>query len=744
MPAAKWSVHRLHERLGEARIESPWHPRAGRPEEIVRFGPLTCDVPDPHLICKQESGRLQMTLTGLGLSCETVGSIRIEMERPRSAFFDVLWGKGAGRIRVPIEGSPESGTFAIRTTGLPEWSGPLDELHIRAETPEGGARLVSQVAFLGPEDSFRQAAGAARVSLGRQTRDALYVHVPAAVRFEGLAVPQTGRFKAGLGVTLPHGRVPDRTAEGLASPARTPAPVAFSVLVEHAGQTTSVLERKLEPSEAWHDVTVSLEPWQGKRVDVVLRAASPAPDAIAHWASPIVYQPVAAPPGFAIYLIDALSARHVSLYGYSRPTVPNLETLSKRGVWFENMFANAPRTIESVPNLLLSRYTRQHGVTNLLQVPPDGLVSLAQQMKDAGYATASFSTNVNAGPRQKMDRGFELFSDHVAFWWSDDADRTVPIDAVMAWLRANQDRPVFVYIHTAEPHDPYTPPSSHAGRFSSPGRPGSRRAAGHRDRFAAFRDPWQIARVVALYDEEVAYADSRLAALMQAVAGLHRDASFCWFVTADHGEEFREHGYWLHGRSLYDPAIRVPLVVFGAAVGSRGPDPTPVQTADIMPTILDLAGVVPPYPLSGTSLRPLLQGGTSWIGRVLSPLGGRASTGLEDRAIVSSSYWHGDAVEYSLTQEGGWKLMLRRSREQATDGGATLQFALYDLANDPGEQRDLIDVRRQVASRLIHALLRWHRRIAPPPEIGPEGGRPEAVEMDGEQLQQLRALGYVQ
>jgi len=754
MAEDRWKVIHLAERLPQAEVKCDWDAAPASAEALASVGPFRSDPPETAATGTRMH---RLHIAGFDLHREQVGCLVLEIRQTRGACFDLVWSR-AGRLRVPVPDNEHFHTLRLTTDGLAEWVGPLHELRIEVEAAADCVIEIRAVRFLSREDSFPRGVGVRRLSLDRQAREALYLHSPAEVRFAGVVVPPRGRFQAGLALvggettatnggdsqSEPKPADPQvgrygQPTDGAAAPqgASEDAAARFELLVDEAGRQTRVLDERAEAPDRWREVGASLEPWAGKTVALILRIEADHPGLVGCWGDPVVYEPVENPPRALIYLIDALGAKHIDLYGYHRPTMPHLRELAGRGICFLQARSNSPLTVESVADLMLSMPTERHGVWHPSATAAVELVTLAEALRAAGFATASFCTNVNAGPRQGMDQGFDAFFDRIGYWWTGQVDRTVPIEDVVGWLAAHRDRPTFVYVHTAEPHAPYTPPEALADRFDSDydgpfdgtyhGKHGFRKARSRRD----------LRHVVALYDAEVAYADERLGAFWDALAAAGLAEGLNLFVTADHGEAFREHGTWEHGENLYEELLRIPLVATGPAVTARGLCEVPVQLHDLMPTLLDLYGVPQPYPLTGRSLRPLLaaegNGGD-----------GAASTlreALEQRYVFASNhnFRSTGVIEHAVLAEGRWKLMYKRRVGTGRDRGHG-RFLLFDLANDAVEKENIIDEQQELARRLIGRLLERRRAQAP---FGGDS-QEEPIEMSPEQLEQLRSLGYVE
>jgi hypothetical protein len=411
------------------------------------------------------------------------------------------------------------------------------------------------------------------------------------------------------------------------------------------------------------------------------------------------------------------------------------------------MHSNAPVTVTSIPELMLSMPTEKHGVFTYSRRVMDELVTLPEAMRAAGFATFSMVTNVNAGPRQGLDAGFDSLLDRISYVWEEDVDRTVPIEAVMQWVERHRERPMFLYIHTAEPHAPYLPPASTSGRFTA-GYSG--RVTGSMKPPSGFqhaaRAPADVAHAIGLYDEEILYADQRLGAFLDALKGAGLLERSNIFVTADHGEEFlNDHGFWLHGETVYEDCLQVPLVAAGPAVAARGKVQTPVQMYDIFPTIIDLLNIPQPYHLTGTSLKPLLSGGDAAVAGIKpgAAHADPAHTPLSaDRVLFMSHHRYRGLgfVQYVVNEGCRLKLLFDRPRSAEKQNDPRAHFELYDLQADPGERRNLLDERQADARRMIGRLIAY-ARMQFPFDNGAAAG--DVQQFDAQQLRNLAALGYV-
>jgi len=747
LPEPHWPVQRLTDAATFRRaVKEPARQRKARsPRVLLEIGPFRSDRPTPTFSTQvarkaTEDGRdaLKLIMGGFEVDRDQVGMIELELTVPFGRYVMLQWTEAgqktrwsrAGQLLVPVP-THERFKVPVSTAGMVEWSGLLGALALVTDGMGEGVIEVHRVRFISRSDAFPDAVGLKnRTRVGRELRPALYMHGSGRIRFTNLLLPEDAVFQSGLAVV---GSDADE-ADGR---------VEFTVYVEHDGQQQRVLKQVLVPQPFWQDMSASLAAWGGQNVTLTLEVRTDTPDTIGLWGAPQVYQPVSDPPLLIIYLIDTLASEHIQLYGYARPTMPTLTALAQRGTWFANMLSNSSRTVESIPDLMLSMTTERHGVHHNLTPVPHELVTLAEILQAAGFATSSYITNVYSGPRANLDQGFDHLVDKIGFFWTQDrelADRTVPLPEVLRWVDARRDRPMFLYIHTAEPHAPYTPPPNFAGRFDPNYRGAVDGTYGPRGFHRAIRDPVRqrrdVQHVAALYDEEVAYSDERLSRLLAALKerGLLEKTNLV--VIADHGEEFLQHGAWEHGLNLHNEQTHVPLVMVGPLFGQHGRIDVPAQIVDIMPTLLDLLDLPEPYPLLGRSLAPLLRSEpmqpTAAAAMISAPptVAGQAANDLQRRTLFGSNhnYRAQGIIEYYALRDGRWKLLF------AARGGG--RFLLYDVQNDPRERRNVIEQNRALARSLIEELIVWRRTQRP--------YRADVVSIiDTDQIEQLRALGYV-
>ena len=301
-----------------------------------------------------------------------------------------------------------------------------------------------------------------------------------------------------------------------------------------------------------------------------------------------------------LYLVDTLRADHLPLYGYARDTGPELSRFAKDAVVFDQAIASSSWTKPSVASLLTSLPPRDHGCLQFYTPLDPELVTLAERMRDHGYATGGVVANSLVTARDMhFDQGFSYFAAARSPQRAGQA-----VDEALEFLDARRGQPVFLYVHTMDSHSPYLPPPPFDRKYEPHPEPG-RAAAEPSD----YKVPLDRDRIVAQYDGTVAYGDQQFGRFLQGLRerGLY-DSALVVFV-ADHGEEFLDHRGWVHGHTLFDELVRVPLVVkypgrreAGRRVASQ------VQLIDVLPTILKSQGMVPAVGIAGHPLEESFDG----------------------------------------------------------------------------------------------------------------------------------------
>jgi arylsulfatase A-like enzyme len=472
-------------------------------------------------------------------------------------------------------------------------------------------------------------------------------------------------------------------------------------------------------------------------------------------------------PNVILITIDALRADSLSCTGHPHVKSPNLDRFAADGIVFSEAISSFFGTTAAMPSLMTGLYPNfegvhewnfatQYGFSDLND--PDeqkGLTrnvhTLAEMLQSAGYVTAGFNTNPYLSREFNFHQGFMHYESFVDFYETTSKSREhnlqatyppadVVVDRVLQWLETRSGRPFFVWFHLMDPHSPYLPPppfnrlpersyiaasdlrvneALYRRMFREQGQAAPRDFASF-PRLPASRNE-AFAHVRALYDGEIGFTDRELGRLFE---GLERRQLFegaLVVVTADHGEEFLDHGHVIHHglEPALEELIRIPLMVHlpgSEDVHQPMEIDRLVAMVDVAPTVLDYVGLADEASgMDGSSLRPLIQG----------------SEAGERIAFISS-------IESGVARTKQWKY--RRVKKRF--GKHVPGEALFQIADDPLEEHDVAQQHPEQLLRFRQRYdafaqrLRQRRRSSPTStEVSPE--------IDPETTERLRGLGYL-
>jgi len=324
-------------------------------------------------------------------------------------------------------------------------------------------------------------------------------------------------------------------------------------------------------------------------------------------------------PNIALVTVDTLRPDFLGTYGFEGDSSPNLDAFAERSVVFERAIAASSRTAPAHASLFTSRWVRDHsigyrnGSTRLGDEP-----TLAKVLAEAGYDTAAFIGNTMLRRRIGLDGGFAVYDDELP---DGEASREV-FERVAAkttaraseWLARKRDAPFFLWVQYNDPHGPYTPPREYLR--PTPGLDPAadatlpvleiQRGIGGIPAYQVFGDERRVSQYRSRYAGEIRYFDAALGQLLRAVEAASPQRRTITVIVADHGESLGEDGvYFSHGYATTPDLVHIPLLI-------RAPDlrprrvREPVHQVDLMPTLLEWAGLSAPPEMAGLSLVPLL------------------------------------------------------------------------------------------------------------------------------------------
>lgn len=405
----------------------------------------------------------------------------------------------------------------------------------------------------------------------------------------------------------------------------------------------------------------------------------------------------ASPPNVVLIVVDTLRADHLSLYGYERRTSEAVDALASRGWTFDRHVSSAGQTVPSTLSLLLSQHPAEHGFRHpgsghFARKPPrypPELLFLAEVFRDAGYPTAGYVGNPFLQSSNGFDQGFDTF-----VYSRRGGD--ILTNAALRWMKARvpDDTPFFLYLHYMDVHWPYDPPISH--RWTYPRPRGAQPT--YRTGLAPDARAEDVEFSIAAYDEGILFVDDQIARVVQALDELGIADDTVIALTADHGEEFLEHGGLGHGTSVYGELVRVPLVLVHPRsfdAGRRIERLT--HHLDLAPTLLDLAGIERPEPFRGRSLR--------------------------------------EEAPDAFAEDGPWRAVYAGDRKLVVNS-ETGAAAVFD-ANDTLDQKPLDE---EATRARLQERLDWYQTLQP---TLPESARTGEA-WSKQEYERLRVLGYVE
>ena len=446
-------------------------------------------------------------------------------------------------------------------------------------------------------------------------------------------------------------------------------------------------------------------------------------------------------PHIVFVLVDTLRADVLGSYGDPGGLSPHSDALAARGAVFEDVLAPTSWTLPSIASLFTSREPWRHGVVDFPNQLPSDLDSLPKALGRAGYDRRAFVGNGLVSFARGFSQGFEHYDvynfdleshlfltkaftrvlrltdtlgfagrkmnpvpwlDRERFPWlttriSFDADDMLLTERVLDSVRDRGDDPLFLYVHYGAPHSPYT--EHPQGLLASQ----PELAPEHRDEL------WER------YRAETQWTDAALGRLLEGLdeEGILENALVVF--TADHGEEFLDHGKWEHGYSLYEEVVRVPWILAGPGVAPGTRLPGRARLIDVAPTLLSLAGVEPIEEFDGTDHAPALRSGVA------------PNEAPRPVFCELTTRFLNPGEDYFSAHLGRWKVVRRRDVE-----GNLLAQDVFDLEADSLEQAPLVAVPEEL-DELLAALDAYESLQA--------GG--ELTELTPEQLETMRALGYM-
>jgi arylsulfatase A-like enzyme len=641
----------------------------------------------------------------------------------------------------------------------------LESVGFYFSAPKPASLDILSVSLVPRGAGYEESFGVQALTRRAETRRTLFAHTPSTLTWP-LRVPQGGRLDFGLTSLLGE-------------------EVAYRVSVRgKTGEPAKLFDESVNANDAWLQRGVDLSRFAGELVELEVAASSSREGSVALVGAPIVSgNGASSRPNVILYVIDGGGADLMSLYGYNRRTTPFLERLAAEGVVFDHAYSNSTWTQSSTASFMTSLH---HSVLGGLRrgihsTPvPAAATTMAEHMRRAGYATAVFTTNPNCARVIGLERGVDFMSD------DHDGDNSASSVALheQFWRFRNDypGKPYWIHFQTTDVHEPNEAVAPYAGLFVSSAErakleemEGSLWQAGG-DQFgktsiAGFYDEAIKKAGVdrhayfntrrGMHDETMAHQDHALAQFVEMLKAAGEWENTIFIVASDHGHPAGTFARW--GRGLFDPqpepwqgalfdsyATHIPLVVFWPKKITGGRRVAqPVSMIDVLPTILDLAGLPAPEIAQGRSLTPLLHGKelaprpvifdefrvdetTGEMVGNLEMIDGRWGASLEIGPMPGDDESH--KGRHSVPAGGRWGVVHPYFADVP-------RLLLYDLWKDPFALRAVNEEHPELVAKYERELLaHWSANRALATRFSEAD---EAQALSPEALKQLQDLGYV-
>ena len=463
-------------------------------------------------------------------------------------------------------------------------------------------------------------------------------------------------------------------------------------------------------------------------------------------------------PNLILISVDSLRADHVSSYGYSRKTTPNIDNLAKEGMLFKNYISQAYLTPISEMAVHTGLYPSSSGVSGFDAVLPKNFFTLAQILKVSGYKTAAFGNSpefvIYPALKDNFDRGFDLYDIQLY------REKLVNQKNIFNFLNKEKDKPFFLWLPLGSAHHKY---GKFPKKFGDLTYKESTNELGtnwfdkvlwiYNNVLYEFKDEnstkkanlnnKDIQYIIDRYDDDIFATDKWIGDFLAQLKNTGLDENTIVVVQSEHGEDFGEHGYIWH-YDIFDTTLKTPLIIKNPTSNKKNlVIENQVQSIDLLPTILDFLNIAKPHQIEGSSLVLLAEGkkrknNTDYIFVERTPLWERVMFQfddlIKDEKVLNQIKESSNLVKKALTsyykdetidliqgkpffdqkdvalRTNNWKLIYRRSKDfqekyswwNVLSGSIKKMedFELYNLKSDPAEQENVIEKYPDVAKDL--------------------------------------------
>ncbi|MFT4543387.1 MAG: arylsulfatase A-like enzyme [Planctomycetota bacterium] len=455
-------------------------------------------------------------------------------------------------------------------------------------------------------------------------------------------------------------------------------------------------------------------------------------------------------PNVLLISIDSLRADHLGCYGYERDTSPAIDRLAREGALFRQVSSSTSWTLPAHASLFTALPDSVHLCDRNSRVLAPSRTTLAEAMGSEGYATAGLWSGPYLHPRFGLAQGFDHYRSCASFEiYSDDnlrshstpgpgaapagqfranrlshEDITSPriLEEVEAFLGQEREDPFFLFVHMWDVHYDFIPPEPYASKFDSD-------YAGPVDGGNLSGD-WKLGdegtserdreHLLALYDAEIAWTDHHVGKILERLDTLGLADDTIVVLTADHGEEFFEHGLFGHRKTLYEEVLNIPLIIRYPGTVEAGKSLDRISSIiDIAPTILDLAGARKLRNVLGQSLVPEMEG----------------SAVDSDSVAIAELFKPRSATQVVSLRSERWKLLYERTNGES--------IGLWDMLGDPAEASNVLEVNADLREEAEEAAALLQVQLDELEKQHSSAGSEAASGLPPELEKNLRELGYL-
>jgi len=510
----------------------------------------------------------------------------------------------------------------------------------------------------------------------------------------------------------------------------------FIITFVSDGKEKIIFKNPLFPDERllkwWIKETVDLSGLAGSQGRLVFKTESKAPDAVLRSPFiPLLGNPVLSSgdisgdyPSILMISIYTLRADHLGCYGYEHNTSPNIDKLAADSVLFERHYSASSWTLPSHLSLLTSTFPSMHQNMHPETRPERDVIMLQSILKGFNYYTFAYTTWFFVSPMFGFDYDFDQFI------YSSGSPAPKVAGRTITQLKNFPHGSFFFFLHFIDPHYNYNPPEKFRKKFvkSYSGKL-SNLNAGDWTVFSKYGEndlsSKDLSHIISLYDGEIAYTDDSLGRLFDKLRNLGLYDNMFIILTSDHGEEFLDHGNWMHTQRLFEEITHVPLIIKFPTNKYRGMRiRTPVSQLDVLPTLLDFLNIPSPQQTSGVSLIPVIKGTSESRKKMII-------SETTDKASSPKFALYDAAYKYIQTMPGSKKV--EKSK-------LTVDDHLFNLIEDPKENKNIVDIDRNKAEYFRRHLKRFLDRTRKYYMLLKTG---LGENLDPKTKTMLRGLGYI-